>query len=808
MISHARVVIVGGGVMGAALLYHLTKEGWTDIVLIEKAELTSGSTWHAAGQITHGLAHWGLGTINKYGVEFYNGLEAETGQSVSWHGCGSMRVAYLDDEVDFIRHILSVGRGMGVPMEIIGPDEIRKLHPFFNLDGVKAALHTPDDGHVDPSGATMGMVKGARDRGAKVIRQNRVVDIKQLPTGEWKVFTEQGDIVCQHVVNAGGTYAKQIAAWSGYDLPMANTTHHYFVTDTVDEFRDLERELPVVRDDMTYSGYIRMEQKSGLIGIYEKTDPRTIWDDGTPWEAEHELFEADYDRIMPYLEKALERMPVLEKYGIKREVHGAIPMPPDGNMLLGPAPGLTNYWCCCGSHVGIAWGPGAGKYLAQWMVHGTADINMRDFDPRRFGPYATRDYQIARAKEDYVLRHEIPYPGRQRHDGRPSKTSPLYDRLAEAGAVYEEIFGWERPRWFVQPGQPREDVYGFKRPAWHAAVFEECKAVRERVGVMDLSAFGKIDVSGPDAHSFVERMIANRAPRKVGGIVLTHILNRKGTIEAEVTVARVAEDRFYFMFAAFSEVKVRDILTQAIATDETVSVDVISEDFGCLVLGGPKSRDVLRQVTQTPLDNESFPWLRAKEIDIGGARVRALRMSYQGELGWELHVPMDAMGAVFDALWAAGEPHGIANFGSYALNAMRLEKGFKGASELTNEVTLPEADVMRFCKLDKGEFVGREATAASAQSELPWICAYLEVDSTDADPHSSETVFQDGERVGQVSSGGYGFTVGKSLAFAYVKPAAAAPGTELEVMVLGEKRPARVLAEAVYDPANERPRAP
>jgi len=807
MIDQARVVIVGGGIMGASLLYHLAREGWTDTVLLEKAELTSGSTWHAAGQITHGLAHWGLGTINRYGVEFYKGLEAETGQSVSWHGCGSLRVAHHDDEVDYIGHILSVGRGLGVPMEIVDPAEIRRLHPFFNTDGVKAGLHTPDDGHVDPSGATMGMIKGARDRGAQVIRHCRVTDIRQLPSGAWLVVTEKGDITCDHVVNAAGTYARQVAAWSGYDLPMANTTHHYFVTDTVREFLDLEHELPVVRDDMTYSGYIRMEQKSGLIGIYEKTDPRTIWDDGTPWEAENELFEPDYDRVMPYLEKALERMPVLEQYGIKREVHGAIPMPPDGNMLLGPAPGLRNYWCCCGSHVGIAWGPGAGKYLAQWMVHGSAEINMRDFDPRRFGAFADRDYQISRAKEDYVLRHEIPYPGRHRESGRPKKTSPLHDRLSAAGAIHEEIFGWERPRWFAAQGQPRKDVYGFRRPAWYAAVAEECRAVRERVGIMDLSAFAKLDVSGTDAHAFIDRMIANRAPRRVGGIVLAHLLNRAGTIEAEVTVARMRDDRFYLMCAAFWENRVRDLLTQAVDVGEDVSVEVVSERFGCLVLGGPRSRDVLRRATQAPLDNESWPWLRAKEIDVAGATVRALRMSYQGELGWELHVPMAAMGQVYDALWNAGQEHGIANFGSYALNAMRLEKGFKGASELTNEVTLPEADVMRFVKLDKGAFVGRDATIRSADAPLRWICAYLEVDAADADPHASETVFLNGERVGQVSSGGYGFTVGKSLAFAYLDPRAASPGTDLEVMILGEKRPARVLAEPVYDPTNERPRA-
>ena len=808
MQSQARVVIIGGGIMGASLLYHLCKEGWNDCLLIEKAELTSGSTWHAAGQITHGLAHWGLGKINKYGVEFYRGLEQETGQSVSWHGCGSLRVAYHDDEVDFIRHILSVGRGMQVPMEIISPNEIRALHPFFNLEGVKAGLHTPDDGHVDPAGATFGMIKGARDMGAKVERYNRVTNVVKLTNGNWRVETEKGDVDCEIVVNAAGAYARQVAAWSGYNLPMANTTHHYFVTDAVDEFAGLERELPVVRDDMTYSGYIRMEQQSALVGIYEKTNPATIWDDGAPWEAVNELFEPDYDRVGPFLEKAIERMPLLEKYGIKRAVHGAIPMPPDGQMLLGPAPGLENYWCCCGSHVGIAWGPGAGKYLVQWMVHGTAEINMRDFDPRRFGGYIDRDYEINRAKEDYVLRHEVPYPGRQRHQGRPIKTSPLYERLKSAGAIHEEIFGWERPRWFALPEQPREDAYSFHRADWHRAVRAECKAVRERVGVMDLSAFAKLDIYGDGAEDFLNRMIANRAPRKTGGIVLTHLLNQAGTIEAEVTIARIDETRFYMMCAAFHETKVYDWLCQHRLAEEAVTVDIVSNDFGCLVLSGPRSRDVLSAVTAESLSNENWRWLQGRVIEAAGvAGIRALRMSYQGELGWELHVPMAGMAQVYDALWAAGEPHGIANFGSYTLNSLRFEKGFKGASELTNEVTLHEAGVMRFCKLDKGDFIGRDATVKSMQGELPWVCAYLEIETADADAHASETVYLDGEIVGQVSSGAYAFGVEKSMAFAYVKPAAAVPGTRLEVLILGERRPAIVLGDAVYDPTNEKPRA-
>jgi dimethylglycine dehydrogenase len=808
MAETARVVIIGGGIMGTSLLYHLARECWSDCLLLEKAELTSGSTWHAAGQITHSASHYGLGKMAGYAVELYPKLEAETGQSVSFHGCGSLRLAYTDDELDWLRHTTSVGASLGHPMEIIGPDAIRRLHPFYNLEGVIAALHTPEDGHVDPAGATFAMARGARQLGARVRRHERVLGVRRLPGGEWQVSSERGDIVCEHVVNAAGTYARQVGEWVGLDLPVVNMTHHYLVTDTVPEFEDLDTELPVVRDDRLVSGYIRMEQKSALIGIYEKANPNHVWDDGTPWEAEHELFEADYERIMPWLENAFERMPMLAELGIKRVVHGAITHPPDGNMLLGPAPGVENYWCCCGSQIGIAWGPGAGKYLAQWMVHGAAEINMREFDPRRYGAFADRDYQIAKAREDYLLRHEIPYPGLNRPEARPVKTSPLYQRLAEAGAVYEEIFGWERPRWFAPEGVPREDVHSFRRTRWFDAVADECRAVRERVGIMDLSAFGKVDIEGPDAEAFVDRMIANRVPRNVGGIVLTHLLNLRGTVEAEVTCARIDETRFYLMFAAFHERRVFDWLHQHLEEYERVTIENVSERIGCLVLSGPRARDVLRRVTQTPLDNESFPWLRAQTVTVAGVdAVRALRMSYVGELGWELHVPMAHMPAVYDALWQAGEEHGIGNFGSYALNAMRLEKGFKGAGELTNEVTLPEADVMRFVKLDKGAFVGRDATVESLQGPLRWRCAYLAVDSDDADCNGGEAVSVDGRVIGTVSSGAFGHHVGQSLAFAYVAPEFAAADTRLEVMILGQPRPARVLADAVYDPANERPRS-
>jgi len=805
--EQARVVIVGGGIMGCGLAYHLAHEGWTDVVLVEKAELTSGSTWHAAGQITHSTSSFSLGKCVGYNIELYsNVLEAETEQSVTWHGCGSLRLAYTEDEVDWLRHTLSVGRSLGFRMELMDPARIAERHPFYNLDGVEAALYTPDDGHVDPAGATFALAQGARQLGARIIRQCRVTDVQREANGEWRVDTEQGSIRCEHVVNAGGTYAKQVGAWSGLDVPTTSMTHHYLITDTVPEFLDLETELPVVRDDRQVSGYVRMEQKSGLIGIYEKADPNAIWLDGCPWEAEHELFDADYDRIMPWLENAMERMPVLAELGIKRVVHGAISHPPDGNPLIGPAPGLPNYWLNCGCQIGIGWGPGLTRELARWMVHGSAEINMRDFDPRRFGAFADADYQVTKAKEDYLLRHEIPFPHFNRPDGRPVKPSALYDRLKAKGAVFEEVYGWERPRWFATRGLEQRDYYSFKRPAWHDAVMNEVEAVRQRAGIMDISAFSKVEVSGPDAAAFVDRLIPNRLP-KPGRIGLTHLLSDNGRIELETTVVRLADDRLYFTCAAFFEQRLIDLLSFRKRDDETVTIDNLSDAWGALALSGPRSRDVLGACTDAPLEKPDFPWLAVREIDIAGARLWAFRMSYAGELGWELHGPRDTIAAAYDALWAAGERQGITDYGSFAMNVMRLEKMFKGAGELTNEVTLPEADVMRFVNLDKPDFHGKAATAAAIAAPLKWICVYLAIDDDGVDlGHGGEAVLKEGTCIGATSSVAYSPAAGKLLAFAYVDPAHAEPGTALDVVIMGNPRPAVVLAEPTYDAANEKPR--
>ena len=804
--GHARVVIVGGGVMGCGLAYHLAHEGWTDVVLLEKAELTSGSTWHAAGQITHSTSSYGLGKCVDYNIGLYSGaLEAETGQAVTWHGCGSFRLAYTQDEMDWLRHTLSVGRSLGFNIELVGTDRIAALHPFYNLDGVLGALHTPDDGHVDPSNVTMAMAAGARQLGVKIIRRCRATNITPNANGEWMVETEKGTITCEHVVNAGGTYARQMGEWSGLQLPMTSMTHHYLVTDTVPEFLDLDYELPVIRDDKMVSGYIRMEQKSGLIGIYEKENPNSVWHDHCPWEAENELFEADYDRIMPWLENSMERMPILAELGIKREVHGAISHPPDGNPLIGPAPGVKNYWCCCGTQIGIGWGPGLSRELARWMVHGSADISMREYDPRRFGAYATKDWQVTKAHEDYCLRHEIPFPHFNRLAGRPIKPSPLYDRLKEKGAVYEEVYGHERPRWFARDGVAQQDHYSFQRNEVHDMVGHECRAVRAGVGIMDITAFTKVEVAGTGSEALLDRLVANRLPKKVGGIALTHLLNRRGRIEIELTVVRLAGDRFYLVCAAFFEQRLLDHLNHN-KQDEDARIILRSNDWAALVLNGPRARDVLNACTDADLSNAGFRWLTAREIEVAGHKLWAFRMSYAGELGWEFHIPNDSTLAVYDALWVAGQAHGIVDYGSFAMNAMRMEKGFKGAGELTNEVTLPEADVMRFVKLDK-DFLGKAETEASQASEMPWVCAYLEIEPDGVvDGHGGEAVLLDGEVVGSTASVAYGHTYGKVLAFAYVKPHANVPGTEVKVVVHGEPRAGRILGDAVHDPESKLPR--
>ena len=823
--AFARVVIVGGGVMGCGLAYHLCKAGWTDLVLLEKAELTSGSTWHAAGQVPHPTSDFALAKIALYTSRFYPKMEGETGQSCTWHGCGSLRVAYDREEIDWMRHTASVCASAGVPAHIIGPAEIRDLHPFYNTSGVRAALHTPADGHVDPAGAAFAMAKGARKMGAQVVRHCRATGVKQLPGGEWEVQTENGAVRCEHLVNAGGVFARQICQWVGLDIPVANVLHTYFVTEPVPEFADLPRELPVIRDNRRVSGYIRMEQKSGLVGIYEKQNQTTVWDDGAPWDSESELFDADYDAVSPWLENAMERMPVLAARGIRRAVRGAITHPPDGNMLLGPAPGLRNFWLCCGSQVGVGWGPGAGLHLAEWMTAGAAEISMRAFDPRRFGPWAGGDeYRLVKGREDYALRHEIPYPRFDRPAARPVKVSPLHEAMKKRGAVMEQAFGWERPMWFAPDGRAAAHIESFRRAALHRIVGDECRALRRNAAAADMTAFGKLEIRGSGAFSFLRRMCASSIPRRNGGVTLGYFLTENGRVELEATVTRLADDLFYLACAADRELAARDWLEHHLRGDEEAEIANVSDDWCVLALAGPGSRGILSQTTDAALDNESFPWLTARTIRVGGAECRALRVSYAGELGWELHIPNGDAAGVYEKIVSAGGEM-LSHAGSLAFNCLRMEKGYLSGRELTNEVTMAEAGLGRFMRPD-GDYIGAAANRAAAEAgKRKWALALLAVEEgaadsdsdsspeDGADAESGDSVWSGDEVVGSVSSAGYGHCangVGKAgtgLAFAYVHPEFARAGTELSVLILGEMRKARTLPGGPFDPENKRPRS-
>ncbi len=803
----AQVVIVGGGIMGCALAYHLTHEGFTDVMLFEKAELTSGSTWHAAGQITRSTSSINLGKCVDYNIQLYSGqLQQETGQSVSWNGCGSIRLAYSEDEMDWLRYTFSVAQSLAVPIELINVNRIRELHPFYSLDGVAGGLYTPDDGHADPSSVVAALAIGARTNGAQIVRRCRVTNISLLPTGEWLVSTDRGEVRCEHVVNAAGTYARQVGEWSGLQLPMVSMTHHYIVTDTVPEFEPLDLDLPVIRDDNQVSGYIRMEQKSGLIGIYEKVNPNVVWDDGCPWEAEHELFEPHFERILPWLDNAMQRMPILANLGIKRTVHGAISHPPDGNPLIGPAPGVPNYWCCCGTQIGIGWGPALTRELARWMVHGTADISTREFDPRRFGTYASKPWQRIKGQEDYCLRHEIPFPHFNRPAGRPVLPNPLYPVLKERGAVFEAVCGHERPRWYAPPQICQIDQYSFKRNAIDDIVGEEVRAVRNGVGLMDISAFAKVEVSGTDATRFIDSIFSSKAPSKVGSIALGYLLNQRGRIELELIIAKTDSDRFFLVCAAFYENRLMDHLARYSA-GLAIGLSNLTRDWCGLAIQGPKSRQVLSRTTPSALDNDSFRWFSARYIEVAGHSTLALRISYTGELGWELHAHKDRIEDIYSALHQAGQPEGMVHYGSFAMNVMRMEKAFKGAAELTNEVTLPEADMLAFATLDKPDFIGKTATVESIAAKLPWICVYLTIEHDGIQiGHGGEAVLHNGRVVGSTTSVVYSHIADCVLAFAYISPQAAQPGTHLEVIVAGKLTRATVEQNAVYDPNSQRSR--
>jgi dimethylglycine dehydrogenase len=835
MKSQARVVVIGGGVVGVSTLYHLARKGWSDVVLLERKELTSGSTWHAAGLLPLYNMSYSVGQIHKYSVALYQTLEEETGQHVGFRKVSNIRLARSRDRWDEFMFYKGVADTIGVNVEVLSPEDVKAHWPLCNTDGIIGAIRHPDDGYVQPADLTQALAIGARARGATIHRNTAVTGI--APHGDgWLVKTAEGDIVAEHVVSATGNFARRTGAMVGLDVPVIPVEHHYIVTEPHPEVLARhargEPELGVLRD-ADASNYMREEAGGFILGPYEKDAP-VCYVDGPHEDAEYELFQEDLERLAPHIEAAVERVPAFGEVGVKQVYNGAIAYTPDGSPIIGPAPGVRNFWLSEGHSFGITAAGGAGWQLAEWITEGEPSIDMTGVDPRRFGPYATRGYLRKKCEEAYANVYTVHYPDEERVAARPLKRAPCYERMKALGAVFGSLYGWERPNWFAPDGYalteedldkadvllnenhppktnggPIREKWSFRRSNYFPFVGEEARHVHEAVGLQDMTAFAKFEVSGPGAEAWLDGLVANRLPQRVGRVALCHMLSANGGVRAEFTIFRAGPESFYLVSAGGWERHDWDYLDKLAPRDGSVRLANVTTQRGVLVLAGPKARDVLRQVTDADLSGNAFPWLSGRTIDIGAANALALRVNFVGELGWELHHPIEMQNTIFDLLMEAGEPHGIRAYGMRAMDSLRLEKSYRLIPrELSIEYAALESGLDRFVKLDKGAFIGRDALAARQERGFDWQFVTMELaEVTDADARGSEPITKDGRLVGRCTSGGYGWRLGKSLALGMVRPELAELGTELDVNVLGENRRAVVIPESPFDPQNERLRA-
>ncbi|MEC9059513.1 MAG: FAD-dependent oxidoreductase, partial [Actinomycetota bacterium] len=798
-----QVAIVGGGAMGVGLLYHLAHEGWTDTVLLEKGELTSGSTWHAAGLVPHFIGSLNMAKVHAEAPLLYDRLEQETGLSAGWHPTGAIRLALTDNEVDWFRYVQGMLDLVGVESHLISPTEILEHQPLLDVEDVKLGFWTPHDGWSDPSGSTNAMARGARQLGAEIERHTLVTDMRQLPDGRWEITTNKGQLVAEHVVNAAGCYAPQLGGMVGYDVPIVSVIHQYLVTEAIPEVAALDFDLPVVRDPRA-SCYYRREIDGLIIGPYERAGAKTYGVDGIDWDLHFYLTPPDHDVLMPWLELAAQRIPVFANAGIRTTVSGPITHTPDSGYLMGPAPGLKNYWVCAGASIGVTQGPGAGKYLAQWMVHGQTEINVAEMDPRRFGPhtYPKGPYAEAKAIDEFHEMYQVRPPGEQRFAGRPIKSTPVYDHFDQLGAQWMEIFGWERPQYFGDSEQ-----HSFRRSNALDAIGREVTGTRERAGIADLTAFSKFEVSGRQAAALLDRLSANKLPTRDGGLRLTHMLTSQGGIECEMTITRLGPERFYLNSSIMGQLHDHDWLTQHIFDNEDVVVQDLTDELAILAVSGPLSREIIQPLTDADLSNQRFPWLTAQEIEVAGVPCIALRVSYVGELGWELHHPIGSMLQLYEALVESGTPKGMVHYGSYAMNEMRIEKAYKAwGSELTTEITPIEARLERFVDQSK-DFIGKEVVEGRTREELSMVLVYCQVDTDDTECRGNEPVYLNDALVGITTSGTWSHSTNKSLAFAYVHPDLEEPGSVFEVQLMGQRRHATVLDSPAVDPLNKKLKA-
>ena len=804
MRTHAQAVIIGGGVIGCSVLYHLTKLGWKDVVLLERDELTSGSTWHAAANI-HGLHdNNNITRIQNYTMDLYNALEAETGQSCGVFQPGSLYLAQTEAREHQLRLQAAKARYYGLNFHEVSRAEAEALHPLVNYDGIRCIMFEPSGGNVDPSGVTNAYAAGARQNGAEIIRFCPVTGTEQQPDGSWIVRTEKGDIATQWVVNAAGLWGREVAALAGLTLPLQPTEHQYFVTETIAEIAEMDRRLPSVADrDGEY--YLRQEGKGLLVGAYEKN--MRFWaEEGTPQGFGHELFADDLERIEDNMMRAIERVPAVGEAGVKRVINGPMIWSPDSNVLFGPVPELRNYFCCNGIIPGFSQSGGLGLLAADWIVTGETRYDMFAWDVARFGDWADAAFTKARVGDQYANRFKIHFPNEEREAGRAMRKRPAYEAQRNLGAVFGLNYGWEHPLYYGYPVGAKDETEGFTRQGWWEQVGQECRKLRDGAGIVDISNFAKYRCAGPGAEDWLNAIFANRMPKQIGRSCLTPLIGVRGGIAGDFTVTRTEDEVFWIIGSGMAE-RYHTRFFNTVARPEGTTFESKTKAMCGFNVAGPKSRDMLQRLTNTSFATEDFAFMRSKWIELAGIRCLALRVSFTGDLGWELHCDVADQAALFAALVDVGPDFGAGPVGSRALMSLRIEKGYGSWSrEYSPEYWPQEVGLARLCKMEK-EFLNKAAVAETlgkpAREELVILALdAVQTDASNADATGGEPIFREGIGIGRVTSGAYGYSVGQSLALGFVR--GVAPGDEVDVMVLGKPHRAVVLAEAPFDPKGEK----
>jgi dimethylglycine dehydrogenase len=807
--TQAQVVVIGGGVVGCSVLYHLTKAGWRDVVLVERQELTAGSTWHAAGGFHTLNGDPNVAKLQTYTIELYKEIEAISGQSCGLHLTGGLMLAGTAERMDFLRLAHAKGRYLGMHTELLSAAEAKKLMPLLDEREFVGAMYDPNEGHLDPSGTTHAYAKAARIGGAEILRFTRVTDLVQTPDGQWDVVTEQGTIRAEHVVNAAGLWAREVGRMVGLELPILAMEHMYLLTEDMPEVAEVNRATgKEVLHTIDFEGeiYLRQERGGMLMGTYEPTG-RPWSERSTPWDFPQELLPPDLDRIAPSLEVGFRHFPAFQRAGIKQVINGPFTFCPDGNPVVGPVRGLKNFWVAAGVMAGFSQGGGVGLALTNWMVDGDPGFDVWGMDVARFGDYATLAYTNRKVRENYGRRFRITFPNEELPAARPHRTSPVYDRLKAAGAVFGVSFGLEHALWFAPPGTEPVEQVTFRRSNAFPVVAREVAATRNAVGLLETTNFAKYEVTGSGAEAFLSAILTARMPA-VGRMTLAPMLNRRGTLIGDFTVARLAAEHFYVFGSGPAEAyHMRWFAAHLPATG--VSVRPLGMELTGFSIAGPKSRDVLAELTADDVANAAFRFMSFRRLDI--ERVPALvgRVSFTGDLGYEIWVRPDYQRLLLDLLLEAGGPHGIRLIGGRALDSMRFEKNFgTWAREFRPIYTPVEAGLDRFVDAEKGDFVGREAALAAREKGPEKRLVAFTVDAADADAIGDEPVWHDGRVVGWVTSGGYAHHAERSMALGYL-PAALSRLTEpgaFEIEILGERRKATLQPAPLFDPDGRRMR--